>query len=1052
MKTRTRTLVGLSATLTLLFGDAALAALNEFNPITTINCSDDRDCNAINLRLPKTEGAVGYACVNKVCTLLAGAGEFCKRASDCVQYQYVSRELQRNRTIESIVGRPVSNASVYLEGLCSPYACTIASGCGSFSDPLFSSPNQLLLPEYTPGQACCVGGRDNDICSTLTNLNMQTCDVNMKCQAAGTPENPISTCRSVDLKSQQWVGVVLCLIGGSMINVGLNLQKLALRKRHEKKQEKKLRNRMRIIQKLAAIRLAPIRLPSFAGQGSNGQPLGKRSRTPSFQNLFNRNRENSNATVTAAADAAAAAAAAASAEAMGHLHAGDSLSPRGSTPTPPNDEVYPHLAGGQTTVPAKAAGSSASFFSFSSLGRNRSGRHSVMSETPSEVASVGTMGRPASRGGSRYMSFGIELPRPTLRITNNDTIQATVTRPDGTTEDISIPAADEDKAEFAKSLDFLSLLKNPIWLLGFIIFALGNFVNFAALQYAPQSLVATLGSISLVWNVILAPIINREKFTWRDVVGVVLIVAGSSLTVVFSGVNSKDYKLCVLLALFRRVPTILFLTLTCSAVAAIFLLICFIEKNLDLKPALGQAHVTTTAPVQDDGGIKLPANRESVLAWTSKMSAKAYGLPGRIARRTSDMFHNVSGRLSRVGSRGNPPNDGGEAGDMELTSARSHPEDPASPGAESDLSPTQSRAAAAASPVAEADSSSPSSSITAGPEAVDAVPVSDSSAQGTHDEEDGSGFLVVAAPHLPVAPASSGTVASPAVEIGLPPLPNTADLEPRRPRNSAAPSDRTLHTTGLRPGPSAAAIAGSSGGLLEVPKAAFAADADALAAVAKGSASQPLEGGSGTRMVTTTTVIGMEEAMAAEAEGTMIEDGETTKKPFKERMYEALPPFVKNAITWWHNVDILPRLQKKIPLESRVVTVLLPFSYASLGGLMGTLTVLFAKATIHLLTSSLFEGDNQYNNIFAWLITAVTVITAVSQVYWINMGLQRYDALLQIPVYYVVWTIFDVVGGGIYFNEFEGFSTRQYGLFFLAVGIIFIGVFVLGDRLKNSHV
>ncbi|KAI8854795.1 hypothetical protein BC829DRAFT_359582, partial [Chytridium lagenaria] len=126
------------------------------------------------------------------------------------------------------------------------------------------------------------------------------------------------------------------------------------------------------------------------------------------------------------------------------------------------------------------------------------------------------------------------------------------------------------------------------------------------------------------------------------------------------------------------------------------------------------------------------------------------------------------------------------------------------------------------------------------------------------------------------------------------------------------------------------------------------------------------------------------------------------------------------------------------------VTILLPFSYASLGGLMGTLTVLFAKATIHLLTSSIIDGENQYNDVFAWIITGVTVVTAVSQVYWINMGLQRYDALLQIPVYYVVWTIFDVVGGGIYFNEFEGFSARQYGLFLLAMGIIFIGFLCWG--------
>lgn len=65
------------------------------------------------------------------------------------------------------------------------------------------------------------------------------------------------------------------------------------------------------------------------------------------------------------------------------------------------------------------------------------------------------------------------------------------------------------------------------------------------------------------------------------------------------------------------------------------------------------------------------------------------------------------------------------------------------------------------------------------------------------------------------------------------------------------------------------------------------------------------------------------------------------------------------------------------------------------------------------------------------------------------MGLQRYDALLQIPVFYTVWTLFDVIGGGVYFDEFRGFSTKQYGLFVFAVAVIFVGVGVLAGRLKR---
>ncbi|KAH6579791.1 hypothetical protein BASA61_010026 [Batrachochytrium salamandrivorans] len=127
-----------------------------------------------------------------------------------------------------------------------------------------------------------------------------------------------------------------------------------------------------------------------------------------------------------------------------------------------------------------------------------------------------------------------------------------------------------DKPEFQKKLNFGSLVRNPAWMLGMLVFIIGNLLNFVALQFAAQSLVAPLGSISLVVNVIIAPLLNNEKWTYKDVIGVVLIVGGSSMVVAFSGVSGKDYNLCVLLALFRRVPTIVFLVVTGVLIAAIF--------------------------------------------------------------------------------------------------------------------------------------------------------------------------------------------------------------------------------------------------------------------------------------------------------------------------------------------------------------------------------------------------------------------------------------------------------------------------------------------------
>jgi hypothetical protein len=116
---------------------------------------------------------------------------------------------------------------------------------------------------------------------------------------------------------------------------------------------------------------------------------------------------------------------------------------------------------------------------------------------------------------------------------------------------------------------------------------------------------------------------------------------------------------------------------------------------------------------------------------------------------------------------------------------------------------------------------------------------------------------------------------------------------------------------------------------------------------------------------------------------------------------------------------------------------------------MGTMTVLFAKATIHLIEPTLFQGDNQFKSFEAYMFTLITLFTAVSQIYWINNGLARYDALIQIPVFYVMWTLFDVVGGGIYYDEFRGFTAHQFILFCLGIVVIFCGVMVLAGRLKK---
>lgn len=160
----------------------------------------------------------------------------------------------------------------------------------------------------------------------------------------------------------------------------------------------------------------------------------------------------------------------------------------------------------------------------------------------------------------------------------------------------------------------------------------------------------------------------------------------------------------------------------------------------------------------------------------------------------------------------------------------------------------------------------------------------------------------------------------------------------------------------------------------------------------------------------------------------------------------------EGRLSFWQRVariELVPSLpeERLIRRNSPLLRFCLPLSYAALGGMMASYTVLFAKSLINLLVTSIFDGQNQFTSVLAWVILVVTVVTAVSQVYWINMGLKKYDALLQVPVFFTIWVLLDIIGGGIYYDEFSGFTATKYVLFCLGVLTVFFGVALLAKRL-----
>ena len=82
-----------------------------------------------------------------------------------------------------------------------------------------------------------------------------------------------------------------------------------------------------------------------------------------------------------------------------------------------------------------------------------------------------------------------------------------------------------------------SYFELPMWWLGMTLMTLGETGNFLAYAYAPATLVAPLGAITVISNCILAHYVLKEEINKRNVLGVVLAIVGAVFIVTYAPVS-----------------------------------------------------------------------------------------------------------------------------------------------------------------------------------------------------------------------------------------------------------------------------------------------------------------------------------------------------------------------------------------------------------------------------------------------------------------------------------------------------------------------------------
>lgn len=158
------------------------------------------------------------------------------------------------------------------------------------------------------------------------------------------------------------------------------------------------------------------------------------------------------------------------------------------------------------------------------------------------------------------------------------------------------------------------------------------------------------------------------------------------------------------------------------------------------------------------------------------------------------------------------------------------------------------------------------------------------------------------------------------------------------------------------------------------------------------------------------------------------------------------------------SIDLLHRakvLQYRLLNPKRLnpmVEKAVPITFALVSGIIGTQGVVLAKSCSDLIRST-FQGENQFVHPFTYVLLAIWVYVITFWLRRMNEALRRFDGVFIIPLLQVNWIVFSIISGGIYFQEFEGFSSGRLFGFLAGVVLIVIGVFLLApEKLQKEKV
>ncbi len=141
-----------------------------------------------------------------------------------------------------------------------------------------------------------------------------------------------------------------------------------------------------------------------------------------------------------------------------------------------------------------------------------------------------------------------------------------------------------------------------------------------------------------------------------------------------------------------------------------------------------------------------------------------------------------------------------------------------------------------------------------------------------------------------------------------------------------------------------------------------------------------------------------------------------------------------------------PALQHRI---SRI-RLIRGLSYALISGILSAHSLLVAKSAVELLIRTIVDHNNQFNRYQSWLILLALLFFALTQLYYLHLGLRLCSTSVLYPFVFCIYNIIAILDGLIYFRQASRLSGLHAGLIALGTVVLLSGVLALSWRLDDT--